>query len=216
MERINRVRTLFAALAFTGITVAAVPVAGAHDAEVYGAREKVAGKNLTQWNVEFLEWFAGEASAVQPDSGCAPGRSGKMQLLPTTLEQVATFDCTVSRNRPVFVFANGIFCWDEVDSAACASSTFDEFATTSTMTIDGEVVENMDRRIVRTGNFPIDVEPDSVLVNIGAIEPGVHTFGSAGYAAILEPLRRGHHTVVIHTEFNDGFTIDVTYHLTAV
>jgi hypothetical protein len=214
MKRINRARALFAALAFTGVTVAAVPVAGAHEADVYGPREKVAGKTLTQWSIEHLEWFGGEASAAS--TGCAPGRSGKMQLLPTTLDQVATFDCTVSRNLPVFVWANGIWCWDDVDAAACASDAFDEFATTSTITVDGDTVRRMPQRIVRTANFPIDVEPGSVLVNAGAIDPGVHIFGSAGYAAILEPLQRGRHTVVIHTDYNDGYTLDVTYHLTAV
>jgi hypothetical protein len=214
MKRINRVRTLFAAIAFTGVAVAAVPVAGAHDADVYGPQEKVAGKTLTEWTVEHLEWFAGEAAAVS--TGCAVGRSGKMQLLPTTLDQVATFDCTVSRNLPVFVWANGIWCWDEVDSAACASAVLDEFAVTSTITIDGDAVRRMPQRVVRTPNFPIDVEPGSVLVNGGFIDPGIHTFGSAGYAAILEPLHRGRHTVVIHTDFNDGFTLDVTFHLTAV
>ena len=214
---VRSIRSALAVVVFLTTTAAVMPTAMAHDADVYGPREKVAGKTLNQWAVEHLKWNAGSASAALNDPAgpaCVPGRSGPMVLLPAALDSVATFECVVPSRLPVFVWGNGIWCWDEPDTAACATAAFDSLAPITTMTVDGERVERMQSRIVHTGNFVVDVEPASLLVNLGAIDPGPHPFGSAGFAAILEPMKHGRHSVVVHTAFNDGTSIDVTYNLT--
>ncbi len=80
--------------------------------------------------------------------------------------------------------------------------------------IDGTAVRNLVRYRIESRVFSVTLPSDNLLgLAAGTYEPCVDD----GYYLLVEPLKKGRHTIHFSSQNNDGtFTLDVTYHLNVV
>lgn len=154
---------------------------------------------------------------------CAEGQQGRVWFLAGSFgPEPVSRTCTVSVGMaflvPVLNNAYFAFATDPAEQRteeyirAQAGSAFP--ALTLEATIDGNAVSGLARYYEESSLFTITLGPDNVfgLPEGFVLDPGA----DAGYYLMVTPLSPGVHTLHFGGTTNNGFSVDVTYHLSVV
>jgi hypothetical protein len=210
--RIARWSGLVALVVAIGVVASPIAQAAApSDGRVVPASKRLAGLSGGQLIGEetrlLLELPAAENPLVGNGESCFPaGDAGEVLIVWTRSAAQTPAECTVRPGTPVFLFGGWVFC-DEVEpppffavgeeaQRQCALDglpllVFDAIL----VTIDGGTPVNI-------GTKPyLAVSPQGTAQlpegNVFGIAPREMTFVTAGYVALIRPLRPGEHTITV-------------------
>jgi len=188
------------------------------------------GKSYGEWAAEWWKWAYAipedENPVVDPTGEYADvGQSGHVWFLAGTFGgDPVVRECEVPAGKALFFpIINLVWVtvpgeeWDEEFARELLAWILD-FAEDLSCEIDGEPVQNIERYRVQSPVFTVDLPEGNVL----GLDPG--EYGPCvddGYYLMLAPLCCGEHTIhfqggVWVPEWQWGFSLDVTYHLTVV
>ncbi len=217
-----------------GLTMLAVPSALAQwvlppDSVVYG-------RTYSEWSAEWWQWAFSIPVATHPlfDNGnCSVGQSGPVWFLGGSfVSNTAVRSCTVPAGKMLFFpilngedsnveesFNNG--CSDSILGSTivglrkCATAGQDGLSLSAT--IDGFSVPNIAHTFrFQSPAFSFTLPDDNLLKATTGNPYAAGTYLSVGdgYYLMLAPLWPGNHLIHFHGSAPNGFTLDITYHLT--
>ena len=217
-----------------GLAMLAVPSALAQlvlppDSVVYG-------RTYGEWSAEWWQWAFSIPVATHPlfDKGdCSVGQSGPVWFLGGSfVSNKDVRSCTVPAGKMLFFpilngedsnveesFNNGcsdpIFGSTIVGLRKCATAGQDGLSVRAT--IDGFPISHIARNFrFQSPAFSFTL-PDDNLLKATTGNPylaGTYLSVGDGYYLMLAPLSQGNHSIHFHGSAPNGFTLDVTYHLT--
>ena len=200
-------------VAATAVCVVASPVAQASppDGKLVPASKRLGGMTAGQLLGEETRLLLELPAAVNPLAGAGEScfAAGRVLIVWTRVAGQPPADCVVKPGTPVFLFGGWVFC-DEVEAPpffaigeeaqqACA---LEGLRTLPEVQFDAILV-------TVDGGTPVDIGVDRFLAvspqgtaqlpagNIFGIAPRETTFATAGYVAMLRPLRPGEHTITV-------------------
>ncbi len=190
------------------------------------------GKSYREWAARWWQWYFSIPAPVHPvadESGvnCAQGQSGKVWFLAGAATGEAERTCQVPNGKAILFPIINAECStvepdpfhgdNEAELRACVEAIGFSDADELTVTIDGQVVENLLRYRIQSTQSPLFdfTLPDDDILGVDATQ-GQAVAG--GYYVMLPPLSRGEHVVyfkgVLKAGPFGGFSQEVTYHLT--
>lgn len=191
------------------------------------------GSSLKQLAAEWQQWVLSIPSAANPltdDTGehCMVGQRGDTWFLAGTFSGSVTRSCTIPEGTGLFFPVANYFALDtpnlcgqgdpiSVKDWRAIAAAFVDGLTSVSATLDGRPVRDLSR--VKTKVFASALPEDNIFdafcgpdgFPAGVYSPSLND----GIYALLEPLRKGDHTLAFHAE-GPGFLLDVTYQLTVV
>lgn len=207
----------------------AAPVAFAKNPNpgVIPPQAKAHGMSYGEWSARWWQWALSLPKDQNPFydvkgncSNGANGQLGSVWFLTGVIAESGTADrnCTIPTGKALFFPIINTECStlepppfhgdNEAELRACAKSfnVGNVFAE-----IDGVAVQDLNRYLVESPLFTFTVPPNNVL----GVDPGAGQSVSNGYWLMLAPLSVGKHTIRFGgTYVENGFTLDITYHLT--
>jgi hypothetical protein len=188
------------------------------------------GNTYGEWSARWWQWWTSIPAATNPvldetGANCAEGQSGPVWFLARTFGGAVTRSCTVPAGRALFfpvmnlIFGAGARDCEPLNPGVpCNLNALREAAAaplenppTLEASINGVPVQNLSGYRVQSPVFSV-ILPEAAIFGLpsGTFEPNV----SDGYHLMLEPLSAGEHTIYFKAVLADGFTTEVTYHLT--
>jgi hypothetical protein len=188
------------------------------------------GHTYGEWSARWWQWALSVPEETNPlldPTGvhCAEGQAGPVWFLAGTFGGTATRTCTVPAGKALFfpllntIFGAGVGDCEptnpgvpcDVDALREAAAAPLENPQTLEASIDGVPLQDLSAYRVQSPVFSITFPEDAVFgLPSGTFEPNV----SDGYWLMLVPLSAGEHTIYFKAVSADGFTSEVTYHLT--
>jgi hypothetical protein len=206
---------LVLAAAIWAVANPVAPAAADHDGQLVPAHKRIGGLTGGQLIGEetrlLLELPAAENPLAAAGESCFPtGRRGRVLIVWTRPATQAPAECTVRPGTSVFLFGGWVFC-DPVElppfyavtareQRRCAVDvlhTHPAFAAVDAIlvTVDGRRPVDIKReRYVAVSPQGTAQLPAGNVLGVAAQET---TFVTAGYVAMLRPLRRGVHTITV-------------------
>jgi hypothetical protein len=198
---------------------------GGEGPRIYPPGSRPHGKTYEEWSALHWQWVCAIPASENPRFGnrCPDmGQSGEVWFLAATTAGTVVRECSVPAGKAILITVVNVFVWNSPGESFTEQELRERGAEdlrhVSEMgcTIDGTVIEDLDRFRVQSPVFDLHLAADNFLTEI----PGDYdTVVSDGWWIMLEPLPKGEH--VIHTWRVDrsgtGQRIggyDVTYHLT--
>lgn len=179
------------------------------------------GNTYAQWSALWWRWFISLPLTNNPVAGadCSAGQVGAVWFL-VGVPGSTTIDCAIPAGKGLFFPIINTECSDlesppffgatEADRRACAKTIVDGAAGLA-VTIDGEVLRNLESYRASSPNFTF-VAPDN---NVLGVSAGTGQSVGDGFYLMLAPLSAGRHTVNFTGSFPAfSFTIETTYILT--
>jgi hypothetical protein len=181
------------------------------------------GKSYGEWTAAWWQWVysipAGQ-NPVQDQTGelSAVGQQGPVYFLAGNFGGVTVRECTVPAGKSIlFPLLNQSwvqFPTDPIFTIEELRAIIAPFVDNPTLTceIDGRPVLNPLSYRVQSAVFSVTVPEGNLL----GLDPGTYApCVDDGYYLMLPPLSRGQHTLHFTAETADqGFSLEVTYHLT--
>jgi hypothetical protein len=228
MKRLGTILILVACLALVLCAFAPGAMAakgkthgGGAYAQVIPPKAMPGGQSYGDWSVGWWQWMFGQPAESCPNfdmtgEGFPWGqdRKGRVLYLPGSWGGPATRSFTVPTGRMLFVplinAAYVLFPGDPVDWSFVTG--FMATVTAADLTVDGRQMD-LFRPAYQVGlQAPFQTWfPEENILGEAA---GYYTCGEDGYYAMLAPLSRGTHRVVVHGATNDGFSVDLIYNVT--
>lgn len=189
------------------------------------------GKSIGNWGHTWWQWALSLPTKDNPivqdgTVDCSVGQSGKVWFLAGTFGESAERTCSIKKGMALFFpLYNGIY-WTPLDPAL-PEDCIDEFTcrtgvgasidklTHWACTLDGApCVWSYSVVRAQSNARRFNVVAGSILTDFG-YAPGIReTSISDGYWVMLDPLPAGQHTLHFTSSNEEGFSLDVTYHLT--
>lgn len=122
-----------------------------------------------------------------------------------------TASCTMQASQTLFLSPVGVFCSDvlpEEPTIECLDGFWE--VAESSVTIDGELVANMEDRVVEFAPVVMNL-PDGDIFQLGV--PSTEII-ARGYVVLVQGLPVGEHSVVLSGAFDSGFAGTLTIDLT--
>ena len=203
---------------------------------VIPADSVIYGRTYSEWSAEWWQWALSIPVATHPlfDKGdCSVGQSGPVWFLGGSFaSNTDVRSCTVPAGKMLFFpilngedsdveesFNNG--CSDPTFGSSivglrrCATAGQEGLSVRAT--IDGVAVPNIARTFrFQSPAFSFTI-PDDNLFKATTGNPylaGTYLSVGDGYYLMLSPLSQGKHTIHFKGSAPNGFTLDITYHLT--
>jgi hypothetical protein len=224
----------------TGIDIALGQALG--NSQVVQPNSNEFGNTYGEWSARWWQWLVSIPAATNPNitSGkvdCTLGQSGQVWFLGGSFEDKRSFtrSCTIDRGRdllvtPLTTIFGELGPTPESDCPTgpddCNPTQLRLFAADGQddpqlleVKVDNAQVKNVDQYRVTSPVFSAffpekAILPDSIVPG-GTVPKGSHgPLISDGYFVLLKPLSPGAHTLHLKGIANNGFTVEVTYHLT--
>jgi hypothetical protein len=223
-----------AAILIIAPLLSSVAIANAQEQEQEDISVEEPRKQLTSQWWQWVLSIPTEDNPLLDTTGelCQQGDMGKVFFLVGTLGGSAERECTISEGQEILFPILNTICADKPggfgdpgdldapgppfstpqgtpDSCQAKAESFIDQASNLELTINGMSIENPEDFRVQSNPFPIRLPED----NLFGVPSGTYIGISDGYWAIVKSLPQGEHTIEFGGQV-DGFTVDVTYHLT--
>ena len=193
--------------------------------EIVDPDDRYRGKTYGEWAAAMLQWVFSvptEQNAITDTTGAFAdvGQSGPVFFLPGNLGGTTVREVTVPEGKALFIGLLG-YVWVQfpddpiytIDELREMIAPFQDNPRLLTCEIDGKKVRNLRRYRAQSPVFSVTVPAGNLL----ELDPGTYApCVDDGYYLLVEPLSRGRHTIRFAAESNDGFSLDVTYHIEVV
>jgi|SRR5215831_1792855 len=187
------------------------------------------GNTYGEWSARWWQWLVSIPAATNPNldttgANCAQGQSGPVWFLAGSFGGAFMRSCTIPAGKDLLVTPLTTLFGELGPKAGdcspnqCDINVLRERAAENQddpqlldVTIDDLQVENIDQYRVPSPVFDVTFPKDAIF----KIPPGTHgPLVSDGYFVLLKPLSPGSHKIHLKGIANDGFAVEVTYHLT--
>jgi hypothetical protein len=187
------------------------------------------GNTYGEWSARWWQWLVSIPAATNPNltSGnvdCTLGQSGQVWFLGDSFGDKPSYtrSCTIESGKDLLVtplttlVGQGV--GDCTGPSDCDPTQLRALAAVGQdnpqlleVRVDNAQVKSLDQYRVTSPVFTVFFPQNAVF----GLEPGTHgPVVSDGYFVLLKPLSPGSHTIHLKGVSNNGFTVEVTYHLT--
>jgi Alcohol dehydrogenase GroES-like domain len=193
---------------------------------------KFQGRTYGEWSARWWEWALSIPTADNPildttGEDCALKQKGSVWFLAGTFGGPGVIrECTLPPGKAIFfpILNNVAIDTDPTDTVASlrAQAAGPPISTVSELnaTVDGIPLKGLFQFHFLSPVFSFQLPKDGLLplgicLPLDQDNPGFcETAVSDGYWLLLQPLNAGQHTIFFQALTSDGFTVEVTYHLT--
>jgi hypothetical protein len=180
----------------------------------FPAQSRPWGVSYEQWAKQWVRYAFEAPAPTNPllNQTCTSTLFGLITFVPAAIDTGLDADCSVNWGTTLLLSPGGSICSDGPGpgpSPTCASEEF-SLVDDASLTIDGRPVVALERFVVSTSQFTLNLPAD----NLFEVPPGPSPSFFTGYMVAFLVLAPGEHTIVMSDHFEgDPTSLDVAIHL---